>query len=132
VRDARKAHIAISANLPSGAFVTPLTSGDVANLYNSSSPADPLSFLFEGQITVTTFLDQAAHRSITAMDAIAALKRFLASFGEVKALHSCPASQARVRDFRVEFYKVYAAANLLAATEGRVIQSEVSHFSLHR
>lgn len=128
VRDARKAHIAIEANLPHAAFITPLTSGDLAK--SSADVRDPLCYLFEGQIVVTAFWAQDARRPLSANDAVASLKRFLARFGEVKALQSFPMRQPRVRDFRVEFYQVASAAELLRATQGRVIQSEVSQLIL--
>ena len=52
---------------------------------------------------------------IAVFDAVSALKAFLATFGNIHALHSLPARHPSLRDFRVEFEDTRSVENALLA-----------------
>ena len=77
------------------------------NLANSDIPSVSD---FEGQLILSVYFD-GRDPNLTAGTVFQLLRQTLATFGEVKALHSMPHGQGNVRDFRVEYFDTRAAEN---------------------
>lgn len=74
--------------------------------------------LFDGELSLTVFWDELSmpvKEEILCQYVKIAMER---SFGPIKAIDRMPSSQARVRDFRLEFVNIGSTANALTCREG--------------
>ena len=112
MRDARQAYAVLETNRPPASCIQPYTPRDLA-VHRGEGSGHHVSN-YEGQVLVQVFYNQNEHP--TADRALAAFSAMLARYGEVKALHSIPSNQGNLREFRVEFFDLKAAARLIDST----------------
>lgn len=87
-----------------------------------NNPTDNVSD-FQAQLIVTVFYDG----NVLAGPAIRTLKLAFEDFGYLKAIHSLPANQQRVREFRVEYEDTRSTNCALSSLKNAMIDVRVVH-----
>lgn len=118
IRDAKQAYALLDINRPPASLLQLYTPRDLA-IHRGDGSGQHVS-LFEGQVLVQVFYNQNERPS--ADRALSAIKTMLAQFGEMKAIHSIPSNQGNLREFRVEFHDLRAAARLIDSTANQAQQ----------
>lgn len=112
VRDAKQAYALLDVNRPPASSLQLYTPRDLA-IHRGQGVGQHIS-MFEGQVLMQVFYNQ--NERPIADRALSAIKTMLALFGELKAIHSIPSNQGNLREFRVEFHDIRAAAALVDST----------------
>ncbi len=128
VRDAKQAYALLDVHRPPASALQLYTPRDLA-VHRGEGNGQRVS-LFEGQVLVQVFYNQ--NERLSADHALSTIKTMLSQFGEVKAFHSIPSNQGNLREFRVEFHDLRAAARLIDSTATQaqqLLNVSVSHLS---